>query len=97
MPGGRRLHRLMRNVQRPIQQSCLDIDWVIGGCMSVDPTHNTDPFRGLRRRPVPHRQWATPERPSTLPSVDQCASGVGYVYTFQHGSRCVPITGGPRS
>lgn len=39
---------------------CLDIDWVIGGCMSVDPTHNTDPFRvDCDDASVPHRQRAT--------------------------------------
>ena len=39
---------------------CLDIDWVIGGCMSVDPHHTADPFRvDCNDTSVPHRQRAT--------------------------------------
>ncbi|CCK56826.1 hypothetical protein [Mycobacterium canetti] len=80
---------------------CLDIDWVIGGCMSVDPTHNTDPFRvDCDDASVPHRQRATQilKDLDAPVSVDQCASGVGYVYTQRRFAVCVEdVTGGPRS
>ncbi|MXI79754.1 hypothetical protein GR254_04055 [Mycobacterium tuberculosis] len=80
---------------------CLDIDWVIGGCMSVDPTHNTDPFRvDCDDASVPHRQRATQilKDLDSPVSVDQCASGVGYVYTQRRFAVCVEdVTGGPRS
>ncbi|OSC42277.1 LppU family putative lipoprotein [Mycobacterium decipiens] len=79
---------------------CLDIDWVIGGCMSVDPAHNTDPFRvDCDDASVPHRQRATQIlRDLDAPvSVDQCASGVGYVYAQRRFAVCVEdVTSGPR-
>ncbi|CKT70184.1 lipoprotein LppU [Mycobacterium tuberculosis] len=79
----------------------VDIDWVIGGCMSVDPTHNTDPFRvDCDDASVPHRQRATQilKDLDSPVSVDQCASGVGYVYTQRRFAVCVEdVTGGPRS
>lgn len=35
---------------------CLDVDWVLGSCMSVDPDHKTDPFRvGCNDASAPHR------------------------------------------
>src|SRR5579875_2703669 len=39
--------------------ACLDVDWVVGGCMSIDPRHTTDPFRvDCNDKSVPHRQRA---------------------------------------
>jgi hypothetical protein len=79
---------------------CLDIDWVIGGCMSVDPAHRTDPFRvNCDDASVPHRQRATQILQDLDPpvSVDQCASGVGYTYTQRRFAVCVEdVTSGPR-
>ncbi len=72
--------------------ACLDIDWVVGGCMSVDPAHNTDPVRvDCNDRSMPHRQRATQilkdlQEPV---SVDQCASGVGYAYAQRRFAVCV--------
>ncbi|KAA1251067.1 hypothetical protein F0Q45_06165 [Mycobacterium simiae] len=71
---------------------CLDIDWVLGGCMSVDPAHKADPFRvDCGDRSVPHRQRVTQILMDLDPpvSVDQCASGVGYAYTQRRFAVCV--------
>ncbi len=80
---------------------CLDIDWVVGGCMSVDPSHTTDPFRvDCDDASVPHRQRATQilKDLDAPVSVDQCASGVGYAYTQRRFAVCVEdVTSGPRT
>ncbi|WP_343602476.1 hypothetical protein [Mycobacterium sp.] len=72
--------------------ACLDIDWVVGGCMSVDPDNNTDPVRvDCHDRSAPHRQRAV-QILTHLPdpvSVDQCASGLGYAYTVRRFAVCV--------
>ncbi|QUR67015.1 LppU family putative lipoprotein [Mycobacterium spongiae] len=71
---------------------CLDVDWVIGGCMSVDPSHDADPVRvDCDDASVPHRQRATQIlRDLHAPvSVDQCASGMGYTYPQQRFVVCV--------
>jgi hypothetical protein len=40
--------------------ACLDIDRVLGGCMSIDPQHGIDPFRvNCDDTLEPHRQRAT--------------------------------------
>lgn len=69
--------------------ACLDIDWVIGDCMSVDPQNNTDPFRAdCTDTSVPHRQRATQILKGVV-SVDQCASGLGYAYDERRFTVCV--------
>lgn len=83
----------MRNAfNRSNNTVCLDIDWVIGGCMSVDPDHNTDPVRvDCRDTSVPHRQRAT-EILTDLDapvSVEDCVSGMGYTYTQRLFVVCV--------
>ncbi|BBZ14412.1 LppU family putative lipoprotein [Mycobacterium branderi] len=72
--------------------ACLDIDWVVGGCMSVDPQHNADPVRvDCNDTSAPHRQRATQIlRDLGEPvGVDQCASGVGYAYSERRFAVCV--------
>ena len=39
---------------------CMDIDWVIGGCMSIDPTNGRDP---VRVTPVRDGPWPDRARP----------------------------------
>jgi hypothetical protein len=76
---------------------CLDIDWVIGGCMSVDPQHVKDPFRvDCNDASVPHRQRATQILTDLDPpvSVDQCASGLGYTYAQRRFAVCVEDVSG---
>ena len=71
---------------------CLDIDWVIGGCMSVDPQHTTDPVRvDCGDSTAPHRQRATQILRDLDPpaGVDQCASGLGYTYAQRRFAVCV--------
>lgn len=71
---------------------CLDIDWVIGGCMSVDPQHTVDPFRvDCNDAAVPNRQRATQILKDLDPpvSADQCASGLGYTYPQRRFVVCV--------
>jgi hypothetical protein len=59
---------------------CMDIDWVVGGCMSIDPENDKDPFRvNCNDSSVPNRQRAT-QILKNVANVDQCSSGVGYPY-----------------
>ena len=68
---------------------CLDIDWVVGGCMSVDPGHTTDPVRvACTDTAAPHRQRAT-QILRGVAAVDQCASGQGYAYPERRYTVCV--------
>lgn len=80
---------------------CLDVDWVIGGCMSVDPHHIADPYRvDCNDASVPNRQRATQilKDLDTPVSVDQCASGLGYTYAQRRFAVCVEdISGAPRN
>lgn len=71
---------------------CLDIDWVVGGCMSVDPHHTANPFRvDCNDTSVPNRQRATQVLTDLDPpvGVDQCASGLGYTYSQRRFAVCV--------
>jgi hypothetical protein len=80
---------------------CLDIDWVIGGCMSVDPHHTAAPFRvDCNDTSVPHRQRATQILQDLDPPVrvDQCASGLGYSYAARRFAVCVEdVSSGPHT
>jgi hypothetical protein len=68
---------------------CMDIDWVVGGCMSVDPEHDSDPFRvECADTAKPNRQRAT-QILNGVASVDQCASGLGYAYDEREFTVCV--------
>jgi hypothetical protein len=55
--------------------ACLDVDWVVGGCMNVDMANYGGPIRvDCNDRSAPHRQRATqilkaPEEPSRCRSV----------------------------
>ncbi|MCV7197033.1 LppU family putative lipoprotein [Mycobacterium angelicum] len=76
---------------------CLDIDWVIGGCMSVDPRHIADPVRvDCNDASVPHRQRATQILNDLDPPVTvyQCASGLGYAYSQRRFAVCVENVSG---
>ncbi|CAM4268370.1 hypothetical protein MB901379_01743 [Mycobacterium basiliense] len=87
----------MRNgLNRAEGTFCLDIDWVVGGCMSIDPDHKTDPVRvDCNDASAPHRQRVTQILKDLDPpvSVDQCASGVGYAYTQRRFAVCVEDVG----
>lgn len=75
---------------------CLDIDWVIGGCMSVDPRHTADPIRvDCNDVSAPHRQRATQILQDLDPPVTvyQCASGLGYTYAQRRFAVCVEDMG----
>jgi hypothetical protein len=68
---------------------CLDIDWVVGGCMSVDPDKDTDPHRvDCGDASAPNRQRAT-QILTGVANVDQCASGLGYAYDEREFTVCV--------
>jgi hypothetical protein len=68
---------------------CMDIDWVVGGCMSIDPENDEDPLRvDCNDSSAPNRQRAT-QILKNVASVDQCASGVGYPYDERDFTVCV--------
>nr|WP_253947076.1 hypothetical protein [Mycolicibacterium rhodesiae] len=68
---------------------CMDIAWVVGNCMSVDPTNDKDPLQvACDDSSVPNRQRAT-QILDDVANVDQCASGVGYAYDERGFTVCV--------
>ena len=68
---------------------CLDIDWVIGGCMSIDPENDRDPLRvDCSDASAPDRQRAT-QVLTKVANVDQCTTGVGYAYDERQFTVCV--------
>lgn len=68
---------------------CMDIDWVVGNCMSIDPTNDKDPLRAdCNDGSVPNRQRAT-EILENVANVDQCSTGVGYAYDERNFTVCV--------
>ncbi|MDH6193419.1 hypothetical protein M2272_000040 [Mycobacterium frederiksbergense] len=71
------------------QTLCLDIDWIVGGCMNVDPENDADPYRvDCADSSALHRRRAT-EVLRGVSNVDQCASGVGYAYSERQFTVCV--------
>jgi hypothetical protein len=67
---------------------CMDIDWVVGNCMSIDPNNDKDPLQvDCDDTSVPNRQRAT--QILDVANVDQCASGVGYPYDERSFTVCV--------
>ncbi|MBU8813028.1 hypothetical protein KL953_29550 [Mycolicibacterium goodii] len=68
---------------------CMDIDWVVGGCMNVDPQNAADPYRvDCSDAGAPHRQRAT-EILQGISNPDQCATGLGYAYDERQFTVCV--------
>ena len=68
---------------------CMDIDWVVGDCMSIDPNNDKDPLQvDCGDSSVPNRQRAT-QILTDVANVDQCASGVGYAYDERGFTVCV--------
>ena len=67
----------------------MDIDWVVGNCMSIDPNNDKDPLQvDCGDSSVPNRQRAT-QILKDVANVDQCASGVGYAYDERGFTVCV--------
>ena len=68
---------------------CMDIDWVVGGCMSVDPENDRDPVRvDCSDHAAPNRQRAT-QIMQQVANADQCATGLGYPYDERQFTVCV--------
>ena len=68
---------------------CMDIDWVVGGCMSIDPDNDRDPVRvDCNDATAPNRQRAT-QIMQKVANVDQCATGLGYAYDERQFTVCV--------
>jgi hypothetical protein len=68
---------------------CMDIDWAVGGCMSIDPENVSDPVRvDCNDASAPNRQRAT-QILQGVSSADQCTSGVGYPYDERQFTVCV--------
>lgn len=71
---------------------CLDIDWVVGGCMTIDPGRVLDPVRvECNDVSVPNRHRATQilkdlDAPA---SAEECATGLGYTYPQRRFVVCV--------
>jgi hypothetical protein len=80
----------MRSAFRDSGQTvCMDIDWVVGDCMSIDPENSRDPLRvDCYDGTMPHRQRAT-QILDDVASVDQCTTGVGYAYDERRFTVCV--------
>ncbi len=68
---------------------CMDVNWVVGNCMSIDPTNDKDPVQvDCADTSVPNRQRAT-EILKNVANVDQCSTGVGYAYDERNFTVCV--------
>lgn len=68
---------------------CMDIDWVVGSCMSIDPDNGRDPLRvSCDDTTMPGRQRAT-QILQGIADVDQCATGTGYPYDERNFTVCV--------
>jgi hypothetical protein len=68
---------------------CMDVDWVVGGCMSIDPEHDRDPLRvDCNDASAPNRQRAA-QIMAEVANVDQCATGLGYAYDERQFTVCV--------
>jgi hypothetical protein len=68
---------------------CMDIDCVLGGCMSIDPENDRDPVRvDCDDASIPDRQRAT-QILAKVADVDQCTTGVGYAYDERQFTVCV--------
>ncbi|WP_319445383.1 MULTISPECIES: hypothetical protein [unclassified Mycobacterium] len=68
---------------------CMDVDWVIGGCMSVDPDNGRDPVRvDCADTSASNRQRAT-QILHNVANPDLCASGIGYPYDERQFTVCV--------
>ena len=71
------------------QTVCMDVDWVVGGCMSIDPDHTLDPVRvDCGDAGASNRQRAT-QILSGVADVDQCGTGIGYAYSEREFTVCV--------
>ncbi|MDG4665015.1 hypothetical protein [Mycobacterium sp. 236(2023)] len=68
---------------------CMDIDWVIGSCMSIDPENGRDPVRvRCDDATMPGRQRPT-EILQGVADVDECDTGTGYPYDERNFTVCV--------
>jgi hypothetical protein len=68
---------------------CMDIDWVVDGCMSVDPDNDRDPVRvDCNDASASNRQRAT-QILQKVANVDQCTTGLGYAYDERQFTVCV--------
>jgi hypothetical protein len=68
---------------------CLDIDWEVGACMSVDPAGGSDPVRvDCNDTSASNRQRAT-QILTGVANADQCASGQGYACDQRQFTVCV--------
>jgi hypothetical protein len=68
---------------------CMDVDCVVGDCMSIDPENSSDPLRvDCNDSSAPNRQRTT-QILRNIASVDQCASGIGYPYDEREFTVCV--------
>jgi hypothetical protein len=89
-------YSMRKGFSKSSKTACLDIDWVVGGCMSVDPANKSDPVRvDCDDRSAPHRQRATQilKDLRNPVGVDQCASGLGYTYVERRFAVCVEDVG----
>jgi hypothetical protein len=78
-----------RTFGRPGTTVCMDVDWVIGGCMSVDPDHARDPVRvDCTDTSASNRQKAT-QILHNVANPDLCISGIGYPYDERQFTVCV--------
>lgn len=76
-------------ISESVSTVCLDVDWVVGGCMSIDPKHVANPMRvDCADRSVPNRQRAT-QILNDVAAADQCVSGQGYAYSGRQFTVCV--------
>ncbi len=68
---------------------CLDIDWVVGGCMIIDPVSGRDPARvDCDDASAPNRERVVEILEDTA-DAGECAGGLGYPYPERNFTVCV--------
>lgn len=74
---------------RKTRALCLDIDWVVGGCMSVPEQGDGDPVRvRCDDRGAQNKKRAL-QVLNGVSSVDECPSALGYPYVDRNFTVCV--------
>lgn len=71
------------------QALCLDIDWVIGGCMDVPDNSTRDPIRvDCNDHSLQDKKRAT-QILTGVASIDSCSTALGYPYVDRNFTVCV--------
>lgn len=78
-----------RGFGRKSQALCLDIDWVVGGCMDVPDKWDGDPVRVDCNDPRAQNKKRVTQILQQVSTADDCITGLGYPYVDRNFTVCV--------